>query len=188
MNSIKKTAYNTSKLLSLIVFLFAVTNVTQSDTFSDWDKDNDDKLSKSEFQENFSTEHFSGWDTNNDQSLTEEEYYEATFFILDQDYNSELDATETDWGFEHLYGDYVNYDVEVQEGEETATLTYDQYRDSVRDTKFYSESDTDDDSNLTKNELSSSIFQNLDWDDDGSLTRSEFQQFNRYSISSKSDS
>lgn len=188
MNTIKEITLNISKYLSVIIFLFAVTNFTQSDTFSEWDTDNNEKLSKSEFQENFSEEHFTGWDTNDDDHLSQEEYYKATFMILDKNNNQELDATETDWGYEHLYGDYVDYDVDVKEGDDSVTLTYDQYRESVRDTRFYSESDANNDSDLTKEELSSSIFQNLDWDNDGSITSSEFQQFNRYYISSENNS
>lgn len=73
MNSVKEITFNISKYLSAILFLFAGINVTQSDTSSEWDKDNNDELSKSEFQENFSAEHFSGWDANNDKTLTQEE-------------------------------------------------------------------------------------------------------------------
>lgn len=188
MNSIKKMTLNISKYVSLIVFLFAVVNVTQSDTFSEWDENNNDKLSKSEFQENFSTEHYSKWDKNNDENLTEEEYYQATFMVLDENNDKELTTAETGWGYEHLYGDYVDYDVDVKEGENSPTVNYDQYRESVRDTRFYSESDTDSDSNLTREELSSSIFSNLDWDNDGTVTRTEFDQFHRYSFNGKDDS
>lgn len=188
MISIKEMTVKTSKLVTIFILLFAVVNLTQSNTFSEWDQNSDDKLSKSEFQANFSAEHFSRWDTNNDDNLSQEEYYKATFLVLDENNDKELSTAETGWGYEHLYGDYVDYDVDVKEGERSTTVNYDQYRESVRDTKFYSESDTDSDSSLTRNELSASIFNNLDWDNDGSVTRSEFNQFSRYYISSENDS
>lgn len=188
MNSIKEITLSTSKYISLIIFLFAVLNFTQSDTFSDWDKDNNDELSKSEFQANFSTDHYSKWDTNNDQNLTQEEYYQATFAIMDEDKDKQLNTAEIDWGYERIYGDYVDYDVDIIEGENGSTIDYDQYREAVRDTRFYSDSDTDGDGNLTRDELSSSIFAILDWNDDGSLSRSEFGQFNRYNFGENKES
>lgn len=112
----------------------------------------------------------------------------ATFLVLDENNDQELSTAETGWGYERLYGDYVDYDVNVKEGESSPTINYEQYRETVRDTIFYSKSDADNDSNLTKDELSSSIFQNLDWDNDGTVTRSEFDQFNRYSFNGENDS
>ncbi len=190
MNTINKQTLNISKFLCLVVFLFATINVTDADLFSEWDTDGSGEISESEFQENFSAEHYSAWDANNDENLTEEEYYQATFMILDENQDQQLSSAESDWGYEHLYGDYVDYDVDVQEGQDSTTvnLNYDQYRESVRDTRFYSDTDTNADSNLTREELASSIFASLDWDNNGSLSSTEFEQFNRYNVNSMNES
>lgn len=188
MNTMKKRTRDAAKYLCLFIFLFTIINAAQSDTFSEWDQNNNDKLSKTEFRENFSAEHYSAWDTNSDEQLTQEEYYKAIFMVLDENNDHQLSTSETDWGFEHLYGDYVDYDVDVKEGKNSSTLTYKQFREAVRDTRFYSETDTDSDSNLTREELSNSIFENLDWDNDGTVTHTEFDQFSRFYIGGNSDS
>lgn len=180
---LKKKNLKVTKYAAVFILLFAVVNLAyaQDDKFSKWDKDNNDKISNSEFREEFSNEHYSEWDLNDDEKLTNEEFYKSTFKVLDKDDDNHLDAAETEWGYDYLYGDYVNYNYEVKEGEKSArSIDFDTYRESVQDTEFYSESDKNKDSNVDKTELSESVFHNLDKNDDGTLSNSEFAVFNRY--------
>lgn len=172
-----------TKYAGVFILLFGVVNLVQAqdNEFTKWDKDNNDKISSSEFQEKFSNEHYSEWDLNDDEKLTNEEFYKSTFKVLDKNDDNHLDAAETEWGYDYLYGDYVNYNYEVKEGEQSdRSVNFSQYRESVKDTKFYSESDKNKDSTVDKTELSESVFNNLDKNDDGSLSNTEFAVFSRY--------
>lgn len=180
MKTIKENLTSISKNLGVIILLLTAVNFTQNDMFSEWDQNGDDELAESEFQEGFLNDHYSDWDTDNNGNISSEEFYTSTFDVIDEDGNKEINTAEKEWGFEHLYGDYVEYNVTVESEEDTTAIDYQGYKDSVKDTEFYSGYDSDGDSNLNDSELSKVVFKSLDENEDGTLSSSEFNSFQRY--------
>lgn len=180
MKSIKENIAKISRYLSIFIVLLMIMNFSQEDIFSKWDTNNNEKISESEFEQHFVDEFYTSWNIDSDGHLDVEDFYTVTFNILDADDDDHLDAAETDWGYDYLYGDYVNYDYMVQETEEGGAMDYDRYRDMIGKTDFYTDYDLDGDTYLSEHELASAVFESWDLNDNGTLDSREFDIFDNY--------
>lgn len=180
MNNIKEKLIDLVVIFGIFIFLFAVMNLTSGDNFSEWDENDNNKISQSEFQEQFIDEYFTEWNADDNEYLDAEEFHQGIFDLVDADDSETINTEEREWGFEHLYGDYVNYEVTVQDDGDETIVDYDSYRNAVHDSNYYSDADADGNNKLTREEMTQTVFNSWDMNNDGYLDKAEFDTFNSH--------
>lgn len=176
MNAIKERIRKYAKALSLLLFMMTTVNLAPDTSFNEWDKDGSDRVSIDEFQSRFIENYYSDWNVNDDEYLDDEDFYLMTFRILDTNDDEMLAPSEAKWGYDYLYGDYVDYEVTVREDSEEE-MDFENFYDLVYDTDYFSDYDADSDTYLSEAELANSIFETWDIDGNGYLSRNEFNTF-----------
>lgn len=177
MWSIKEHAGKALKTSILLFLLLTVVNVVPDTSFNDWDSNNNSKISMDEFQSHFVEHYYSDWDMNDDKHLDDEDFYRMTFKVLDSNNNDRLDFSESKWGYDYLYGDYVDYEVAVKK-ESDSEIDYRTFYRSIYESGYYRDFDSDNDGHLNENELAKAIYTTWDIDGNGYLSNNEFTTFN----------
>lgn len=113
----------------LCILVFTARQAEAQNIFSEWDEDQDDRLSGEEFESNFSESDyyaFDDWDTNQDAALDENEFTRGIYNSWDTNMDDVLDEDEWD-------GD--NF---LEMDDEQRFDAFDQNQDAVIDEDEYS--------------------------------------------------
>lgn len=175
----KQFRKGTVNLLSLLLFLIVASPAIAQDTFSAWDNDNDGYIEMEEFTDTYISTFYDDWDLTAADELGIDDFYTTTFSIIDTDDDDFLDEEEWDFGYDYYYGDYLNDDFDLFDTDDDELVVYTEYNDSLYDSDFFYDWDTDNDGYISEYELAENVFQNWDINDNGLLNRSEYLAFDR---------
>lgn len=145
--------------------------------FSDWDRNNDQLISRSEFMELFTKEYLKDWDEKN---LTREDFHTVTFNIWDLDKDEWLTPDEWMFGFNNYYGVYVEKDFGLIDIDKDGYLEFAEYKEAMKNSGFFPVWDVDKDTTLSQNEMARFVFNA--WDVDGSnfIDTDEYRAYRSY--------
>lgn len=177
---IKENMAKLSMFLGLILFMIFAANFTSNELFKKWDDNNNDKLSKSEFTENFSAKFYSAWDIRSDERLDADDFHMIMFNLADRNEDEYLNRAEIEWGHKYVYGDYVEFNYIIEETDENGGLEYNRFHDMLKATNYFSDIDMDNNEMISKSELTGSVFSSWDLDGNGYLSEEEFSTFDKY--------
>ena len=165
----------------LLATLFTAGLMAQNTTFATWDRDDDGLKEREEFTAEFIENYFSAWDTDDERGIIEEEFFREAYAGLDSDDDRMISDEEWMVGYNYFYEDYIVYeDVDYVDVNEDGMVSYEEYYDTMYDTRYFSDADLDGDNYISEYELANYVFENWDVDDSGTIGRGEFNRFDQY--------
>ena len=176
----KENVASISLFFALSFLLIFTINFTASDLFSKWDENNNNKLSKSEFMNEFSTEFYSAWDIRSDEDLDADDFHMVVFNVADANRDEYLDRAEIEWGHKYMYGDYVEFNYIINETDENGGLEFNRFHDMLKTTNYFSDIDLDNNEKISEEELTEAVFSDWDMNGNGYLSEEEFSTFDQY--------
>lgn len=177
MKSLKKSLSKTIKTFVLLFFFVTVMNLVPDNSFNDWDTDENNRINMEEFQSHFIENYYPDWNLDNDEYLDDEDFYRMTFRVLDSNKDEYLDTSESKWGYDYVYGKYVDYEISVV-NESDGEIDYQTFYRSIYESDYYSNFDSDNDGHLNEQELAKAMFTTWDINGNGYLSNNEFTTFN----------
>lgn len=177
---VKENLARISIAFGLSFLLIFALNFTAPDLFSQWDENDNGKLSKSEFMNEFSTEFYSAWDIRSNENLDADDFHMVTFNVADANRDKYLERAEIEWGHKYMYGDYVEFNYIINETDENGGLEFNRFHDMLKATNYFSDIDLDNNEMISKEELTEAVFSDWDMNGDGYLSEDEFTTFDRY--------
>ena len=167
-------------LTGLALILMSAGIINDDMTFSDWDKNEDTFISRSEFIEVFKDEYVDDWNVVDDQHLDDEDFYKITYEVWDADDDELLSKKEWIRGYDYYYGNYVTDDFVAIDVDNDSYIEYKEYYDILGDTDYYAVWDVDEDTYLSENELARMIFNKWDIDSSNFIEPDEYNMFDAY--------
>ena len=149
-------------------------------TFSDWDKNEDTFISRSEFIEVFSLVYVDDWDLSDDPYLDDEDFYRVTYRMFDADDDKLLTGQEWMFGYDFYYRDYISDDYVAIDTSGDGFIEYEEYYSALDKAGYHEIWDIDNDTYLSKNELARLLFNNWDIDNSNFIEIDEYNKFDRY--------
>ncbi len=169
-------SYVTSFLLIVFVGCDRTTNLA----FEDFDKNDNDLISYSEFEEVFTSNYYDDWNQKEDEYLDDEDFYLSVYGIWDLDDDELLSEAEWIEGYDYYYGDYIIQGYDAIDIDGDGFIEYVEYKDVLDGTKFFVDWDVDASEYLSEDELAQGVFNIWDLDGDNMLDNDEFYQFDSY--------
>lgn len=109
----KKLATLTLSALAMVL-LMGMSLVPDDKTFTDWDKNDDGLISRSEFVDVFTDDYVNDWNVIDDAHLDDEDFYTVTYQIWDVDDDELLTEEEWWYGYDYYYGiDFDSYYLDI---------------------------------------------------------------------------
>ena len=168
-------------LLLLIFLLFACTNSRQENlSFKDWDQNQDNLISKIEFEQTFTQNYYQDWNHNDDPYLDDEDFLRSVFYVWDENKDEKLNAEEWVLGYDYFYGDYIIDDFVVVDTDKDGSIDYTEYKTIISPTNMYIDWDQDDNGLIEGNELAFGLFKIWDLDNSQYLELDEYGKFDKY--------
>lgn len=163
---------------AVLISLLAVgqtyqTQNTGDSSFTDWDKDSDKKISKTEFSDRYTQDYGDEWKRN----TSDEGFYETSYGVWDTNRDQRLSEDEWKYGYDTSYGDYVSDDYSSVDTNGDGYVDYNEYYGSLGETDYYSSYDQDGDNDLNDDEVSNMVFDNWDENKDGYIDENEYDSY-----------
>ena len=170
-------------IISVFITLLMLTswNVKSQDlTFSDWDINDNDLISRSEFVLEFVANYVNDWNVVDDEYLDDEDFFLVTYGIWDVNNDELLSEEEWLYGYNNYFGDYIldNYVAVDTDGD--GFIEYQEYYDVLYPTDAYVVWDVDEDSYLSEYELARAVFNTWDLNDSNFIEKHEYNKFDSY--------
>lgn len=170
------------KYFSLVVAIVLISSFRPGEelTFSDWDRNDDQLISLSEFTGVFKKLYVDDWNVVDDNYLDDEDFYLATYRIWD--INKDELMTKEEWlmGYDHQYGEYMVDDFVAHDIDGDGHIEYAEFRDALMNTEYYVILDIDADTYLSDEELAAAVFDSWDIDDSNFIEPDEYKLFDAY--------
>ncbi len=210
----KKRVKNFRKLMkiklvlgALLISMFAVgqTHDTKNPAFKDWDTDNDNNISKSEFGDRYSKDYTHYWhgntvnSTDNNKtgvkngksdmnskngmntanSYTDDDFYHSTYNMWDTNRDQWLSEDEWKDGLDSSYKNYVKDDFKTIDKNGDGRLDFNEYHNSLVNSDYYSKYDKDRNKSLDDNEVSDMVFDSWDRDKNNWIDENEYNTYRK---------
>lgn len=165
---------------SLFMIGRASAQTAENLSFSDWDKNGDKLISRSEFVDVFTREYYDDWNTTDDEYLDDEDFYTRVYSLWDADEDALL--TEEEWtaGYELHYKDYTDDDFIAIDTDGDGYIDYNEFFEVMGDTDYYISWDVDADAYLNQWELARFVFNNWDTNNSNFIDPEEYAYFDIY--------
>lgn len=149
-------------------------------TYSDWDKDGNGLISRSEFIGVFREHYYDDWNNKDNKYLDDEDFFHISFVMWDTDDDSLLSENEWIDGFEYYYEGYAANDFIIKDLDNDGMIEQDEFVDVLDDTDFFEAWDFDADQHLTELEIARGVFNNWDKDDSNFIDPKEYDGFDSF--------
>ena len=168
---------------TLLFSLFILLNCTGPETltFSDWDKNGDDKISDEEFVTLFTSMYYSDWDMDGSVNVNPDEFYENSFYVWDM--NNDNYIIEREWrkGMEFYLEEYEDeLKFEDVDADYDDMIDMDEYENAMKQTNMFLDVDVDEDEYVTESELAEAMFRLWDLDDSGFIEKGEYVAYKNF--------
>lgn len=175
-----KTLKTIFALSGLLIIMAGAKAQEENLTFTDWDKNQDGLISRSEFIDIFTYQYTDDWNLKDDEGLDDEDFFVSSYEMWDND-NDEM-LTEEEWlfGYDYYFGDYVTVDYVAVDTDGDGFIEYAEYYDILDDTDFYTVWDVDANGYLNEYELARMVFNNWDIDNTNFIELDEYQDFDSH--------
>lgn len=172
-----KTTKNRKYLFAMIAMGIGVIAYGQ-DSFDNWDKNESNEISRSEFTLNFTDSYVDDWNTDDNDYLDDEDFYDFTYFrVWDENRDELLSVEEWRYGFDIYYGDLVMQPYEDVDKDSDGYISYVEYKAALGKTEFYQKWDMNNDNQLSEFELAKGVFEMYDIDSSNFLEQDEWEAF-----------
>ncbi len=200
----KKSLLNIARsglvIAGTVLFLNSSGQTTNNPNFKDWDKDNNNLISRNEFVDRYSNDYSKDWksDPMNDQQnfdknepvenqqstmnegsdrFNDNDFYESSYRIWDKNKDNRLSEDEWRYGYDMSYGDYLDDDYAGIDTNHDGYLDYNEYHNSLGNTSYYSDMDVNRDNSLDNKEVSDMVFNDWDKDSSGYIEADEYDEY-----------
>ena len=160
------------------ITIFAETGTA---TFADFDTNNDGVLDENEvpliYQDNFEV-----WDTDDDDMLSRDEFDTTIFGFTDMNADEGIDQNEWNEGFANFFGNWTTDDFATFDTDDDDILSYDEWQETFADSPWYETYDADNDAFVTQAELNRGFFTDWDANEDNFVDEDEFDAVSPFVI------
>lgn len=150
--------------------------------FSDWDKDGNGIITRTEFVDLFTTAYIDDWNLIDDAHLDDEDFYAASYDIWDKDGDQRLSEEEWLFGQENSYGGYTFNDIKAVDADGDGFIQPTEYYNVLDQTDYYPDLDVDKDNMISELELARMVFNDWDSDDSNFIEEDEYEEFDEYFV------
>ncbi len=180
-----------SKIKNSIIFFFTMmfTSILYAQDievdFYEWDSNNNELISRSEFNEHFTSTFETNWRLNEQGAVSGDDLYPATYQIWDVDGDQMLSEDEWLYGYDFNFGDYVLDDYNAVDTDKDGFVDYVEFYETMQETDYQAMYDVDGDNTISRYELSRAIFNSWDYDDSNFIEKDEFDRFKNYYLTNR---
>lgn len=148
------------------------------EAFNKWDSDRDRRWNSEEFRARVENEGlYENWDTGGDEIFSENEFHGSYFDDWDEDGNEYLNEEEYRTGYRTWRDDYRENFTDLDLNQD-GQLDLTEYEAGMQERGTIREWDTNNDGNLTEDEVNTGAFNSWDSNQDGYLEFNEYDEVN----------
>jgi hypothetical protein len=171
------------KLFTFLTCIIPIAAISAD--FGEWDLDKDGKLEKHEFTIKFVEEYFDALSPNSTTGMVEDDFFTSMYAAIDTDDNEKLSDAEWQMGYDFFVDKYVIYEsAKPLDADGNGYITYQEFLDSMHDTRIYMDIDVDRDDKISEYELAEFIFESWDTNNSGVISKAEFNRYEDYYLES----
>lgn len=167
-------------LVAVVLMVNVSCNRSRELSYSDFDMNDDNVVSQTEFVTGFMENFHDDWDQMQDPYLDDEDFHRLAFEIFDIDQDKKLSDKEWSMATDRYLNNYIVADINEIDVDDDNYVVYGEYYNVVGDTDFFIEWDLDEDSYISEEELARGVFNYWDLNKNNFLEVNEFQEFDMY--------
>lgn len=180
----RKKAHKMLKpILTGLILIFSISGFSQSGgnlKFSDWDKDDNGIITRTEFVDLFTTAYIDDWNKIDDAHLDDEDFYQVSYDVWDKDDDQRLSKEEWMYSQQNSDGVYAFQSIDAVDADGDGFIQPTEYYDILDHTDYFPDWDTNNDRIISELELAKMVFNHWDSDDSNFIEEDEYEEFDDY--------